>query len=63
MLFICCSNEACIFYPPPWADRVLAEVSNNPLESSQPNIVFLLTDDQDVTEYFLDYMPKLNKLL
>ena len=43
--------------------EVLAEVSNNPLESSQPNIVFLLTDDQDVTAYSLDYMPKLNKLL
>ena len=31
--------------------------------SSPPNIVFLLTDDQDVTANSLDYMPKLNKLL
>ena len=29
----------------------------------KPNIVFLLTDDQDVTANSLDYMPKLNKLL
>ena len=28
-----------------------------------PNIVFLLTDDQDVTANSLDYMPNLNKLL
>ncbi len=32
-------------------------------EASPPNIVFLLTDDQDVTANSLDYMPKLNKLL
>lgn len=29
----------------------------------KPNIVFVLTDDQDVTANSLDYMPKLNKLL
>ncbi len=28
-----------------------------------PNIVFLLTDDQDVTANSLDYMPRLNKLM
>ena len=38
---------------------VLAALSHQ----SQPNIVFLLTDDQDVTAQSLDYMPKLNKLL
>ena len=32
-------------------------------QSSQPNLVFLLTDDQDVTAHSLDYMPKLNRLL
>lgn len=31
--------------------------------ASLPNIIFLLTDDQDVTANSLDYMPKLNKLL
>ena len=36
---------------------VLAQVQD------KPNIVFLLTDDQDVTANSLDYMPKLNKLL
>ena len=30
---------------------------------TQPNIIFLLTDDQDVTANSLDYMPKLNKIL
>ena len=29
----------------------------------KPNIIFLLTDDQDVTANSLDYMPKLNRLL
>ena len=33
------------------------------VRSDKPNIVFLLTDDQDVTANSLDYMPKLNKLL
>ena len=28
-----------------------------------PNIVFLLTDDQDVTAHSLDYMPRLGKLM
>lgn len=32
-------------------------------QPSPPNLVFLLTDDQDVTAHSLDYMPKLNKLL
>ena len=29
----------------------------------KPNIIFLLTDDQDVTAHSLNYMPKLGKLL
>ena len=31
--------------------------------AAPPNILFLLTDDQDVTAHSLDYMPKLDKLL
>ena len=30
--------------------------------SQQPNIVFILTDNQDVTAYSLNYMPRLGKL-
>lgn len=33
------------------------------VKPSKPNIIFLLTDDQDVTANSLDYMPKLNKIL
>ena len=32
-------------------------------EAQPPNIIFLLTDDQDVTANSLDYMPKLNTIL
>jgi arylsulfatase A-like enzyme len=32
-------------------------------QETPPNILFLLTDDQDVTAHSLDYMPRLNKLL
>ena len=38
-------------------------VSSGAWGQKKPNIVFLLTDDQDVTANSLDYMPKLNKLL
>ena len=31
--------------------------------TSKPNIIFLLTDDQDLTLGSLEYMPRLNKLL
>ena len=31
--------------------------------TERPNIIFLLTDDQDVTANSLDYMPRLNKLM
>ena len=41
----------------------LAGASAKASRSSQPNIIFLLTDDQDVTANSLDYMPKLNKIL
>ena len=34
-----------------------------PASAEQPNIIFLLTDDQDVTANSLDYMPKLNTIL
>ena len=30
---------------------------------TKPNIIFLLTDDQDITANSLDYMPKLNRIL
>lgn len=33
------------------------------IKPNKPNIIFLLTDDQDVTANSLDYMPKLNKIL
>jgi len=30
--------------------------------NAKPNIIFILTDDQDVTANSLDYMPRLNKI-
>eukprot|EP00117_Sycon_ciliatum_P042003 scpid23909/ scgid30625/ Arylsulfatase; Aryl-sulfate sulphohydrolase len=32
-------------------------------DDNRPNIIFLLTDDQDVTAGSLDYMPRLNQIL
>lgn len=40
-----------------------SETRENHNEIPFPAQVFLLTDDQDVIENYLDYMPKLNKLL
>ena len=42
---------------------IAAAIISTHASSNQPNIVFILTDDQDVELFSLDYMPKLKSLI
>ncbi len=48
--------------PPPFAQQVLELVSGHG-SSSRPNILFILTDDQDLHMNSLDYVPLIKKHL
>jgi len=46
-----------------FSDTALPSSSRKTLHSHQPNIVFILTDDQDLHMSSLDHMPHLQKYL